>query len=328
MISAALAEALEARRSDFNARFRLAAQRYPQLDGQELLRFMAECIDPLIRAVHERAPAAKAEVLAVAYDCALQLTGQRLTLESGRYRAVPATWRELLPAAAAFVAASPSLVIPALSNAAHQLTGSNDDSAQRWKTRLLQVVGVCTNAGEFLRAGQVIAWLCGLAHYREGALAALQQLPIAVAGKILHVAAQQVAPALQRLQTDPWFDPFSTRNAGLRVVRHAGAFRGFGGAFIRPPLLRSVAGGWLVQSGADYWLLIADAFGATLHRASEAEWRAARSIHVEHADGRLVHNKQALDLNGAGPITSSALSGQAVACSFAHSHQIALVALQ
>ena len=90
MISATLAEALQARRSEFNARFRLAAQRYPQLDGQEVLRFIADTVDPLVQAVHARRPEAVADVINVAYDCALQLVGQRLSLDSGRYAAVPA----------------------------------------------------------------------------------------------------------------------------------------------------------------------------------------------------------------------------------------------
>src|SRR5438105_2152225 len=115
MISTTLAAALEARRGDFNARFRLAAQRYPQLDGAELLRFIAECLDPLICAVHEREPAAVAAVTSAAYDCALQLAGQRLTLESGRYSSIAAVWREVLPRAASHVAESPATMLAALS---------------------------------------------------------------------------------------------------------------------------------------------------------------------------------------------------------------------
>ena len=328
MVSAILAHALQARRADCNARFRLAAQRYPHLDGQELLRFIGDCVDPLIRAVHEHAPARIDEVLEVAYDCALQLTGQRLTLETGRYQVIAATWREVLPAAAALVAQSSSQVIPALTNAAHQLAARDAGSALRWKTRLLRVVPACALAQECLLAGQVIAWQCGLAHYREGALAALDALPPRLASLILQVEQQQLSPTLQRLHSDPWFDPFHARPSAMRVVRYVGAFRGFGGAFLQPPLVKSASGGWLVRSGADYWVLIADAFGATLHRASDVEWRAAHHVPLEHQGSRLVHGAQSLQIDGAGPITSSALSGSAAACTFAHSHQSAVVACQ
>jgi hypothetical protein len=326
MISAILAQELQARRADCNARFRLAAQRYPQLDGAELLRFMTDCVDPLIRAVHERVPAKVGEVLEVAYDCALQLTGQRLTLEAGRYRVIAAIWRELLPAAASVVAEASSKVIPSLTNAAHQLASRDASSALRWKMRLLRIVPVCELAEECLLAGQVIAWQCGLAHYRDGALAALHALPARLASLVLQVDPQQLPATLQRLHADPWFDPAHASSSAMRVVRYVGAFRGFGGAFLQPPLVRSAAGGWLVQSGTDYWVLIADAFGATLHRASDAEWRAAHHSALEHHGTCLVHGTQSLQIEGAGAITSSASNGAAAACTFAHSHRIALVA--
>src|ERR1044071_10118230 len=156
MISTLLTRALQARRADYNARFRIAAQRYPQLDGQELLRFISDCVDPLLGAVHERAPGAVNAVLDVAYDCALQLTGQRLTQQSGRYQVITALWREVLPAAASLLAEDGDTMIPALTNAAHQLASRDAGSALRWKSRMLHVVPACATAEECLFAGQVV----------------------------------------------------------------------------------------------------------------------------------------------------------------------------
>ena len=328
MISAPLAEALQLRRSDFNSRFKLTAQRYPQLDGGELLRFIAESVDPLICAVHRHDSQAVADVVNVAYDCALQLVGQRLTLDVGRYRVIPETWREVLTAAAAVLSDRPARLIPAFTNAVHQLASSESADAVTWKQRMRRLAAQATSEEELLRAGEVVAWQCGLAHYREAALAALNVLPEPLACLALELEAQQWEPTRRRLQSDRWFDHAQPHSTAMRIVRHAGGFRGLGGSFLQPPLVKSVSGGWLVQSAADRWLLIADAFGATLHRATAEEWNAADpGSAIEHVGTRLMHAGKSLDIPGAGPITSCALSEHAIACTFAHSHHIALVAL-
>jgi hypothetical protein len=328
MISTPLAEALQARRPDFNARFRLAAQRYPQLDGQELLRFVADAVDPLAQAVHAIHPDAVGDVVSVAYDCSLQLVGQRLSLDAGRYGAIPAMWRDVLPSAAAVIATQPARVVASLTNAAHQLASSESADVNRWIRSLQEFAAQCATPDELLITGQVIAWQCGLAHYREGVLSAIRSLPPALACRVLGIDSRQYETTLQRLQEDRWFDPARPSAGSLRIVRSAGAFRGFGGPFLQPPLLKGTDGGWLVQSAEDYWLLVADAFGATLHRSTVEEWRAQPAKNAEHVGTRIVHDGKALDMPGAGPITSSGTSAGAIACTFAHSHQISLIALK
>lgn len=328
MISAPLAEALQARRADFNARFRLAAQRYPQLDGQEVLRFITDAVDPLAQAVHAKHPDAVADVVSVAYDCSLQLVGQRLSLDTGRYGAIPMTWREVLPSAAAAIAEQPARVIASLTNATHQLASTESADVDRWIRALQAAAPQCATADELLSVGQAIAWQCGLAHYREGALSALRSLPASLACTVLAIDSSQYETTFKRLQDDRWFDPSRPDAESLRIVRNAGAFRGFGGPFLQPPLLKSADNGWLVQSAEDYWFLVADVFGATLHRSTADEWRAHSAKSAEHVGTRVVHDGKTLDMPGAGPITSSGSSTGAIACTFAHSHQIVLVALK
>lgn len=326
MISARFAEALQSRRSEFNQRFRLAAQRHPHLDGDEVLQFIAECVDPIVQAVDVRNSDAVDDVVITAYDCALQLVGQRLTARQGRYAVIAEVWREVLPAAATVLATDSRHLIPALTNAVHQLATIDTTAAARWKQRMMHVAAEVTSAEELLLIGQVLAWQCGLAHYRDGALAALESLDERLACLALEVTPAKRQKILQRLLADRWFVPANSNREALRIARTFGSFRGFGGGFLQPPLIRGTPGGWIVQSAADYWFLVADAFGATLHRASVEEWNAA-SDQGHHVGTRVVHAGQQLDLPGAGPITSSSLSEHAIACTFAHSHQIVLVAL-
>jgi hypothetical protein len=326
MISARLAEALQSRRSDFNQRFRLAAQRHPHLDGEELLQFIAHCVDPIVEAVHSRYPGAVDDVLVSAYDCALQLVGQQLTARQGRYAVIADVWREILPAAANVLVTDSRRLIPALTNAVHQLATIDSAAANRWKMRMAHAAAEVTSADDLLLLGLVLAWQCGLAHYRDGALAALDSLSDPLACMALEVTPTRRQETLRRLHADRWFDPTHPQREALRIVRTFGAFRGFGGGFLQPPLIRGTHGGWVVQSAADHWFLVADAFGATLHRASVEEWNSAAD-REHHVGTRVVHDGQQLDLPGAGPITSSSLSEQAIACTFAHSHQIVLVAM-
>ena len=332
MISATLAAALEARRSDFNARFRLAVQRYPQLEGAEALRFVGECFDPLICAVAQRAPTAVDAVLSAAYDCALQLAGQRLASKTEQFGTIASVWRELLPAAAAHVIERPGPVIAALSNAAHQLAGYPDAAGELWLLRMVVTAPLCASSQECLLVGQANAWFCGMAHYREGALATLRALPPSLAAVVIGIDERRLAATLQAMQADPWFDGEVPWRADKRRTQCVGGFRGFGGAFLQPPVVKSAPGGWLVQSAGEHWLLIADVFGATLHRIAANEWKATKHLTVEesHAQRRLEQRAQQM---AAGAITSSALSlgpgakPVAVACTFAHSHQIALFGL-
>lgn len=326
MISAPFAAALQSRRSDFNQRFRLAAQRHPHLDGDEVLQFIADCVDPVVRAVHACKPDAVDDVVVTAYDCALQLVGQRLTVRQGRFAAIAEVWREVLPAAANVLATDSRHLIPALTNAVHQLATIDSGAAIGWKKRMVSAAAEATSAEDLLLLGQVLAWRCGLAHYRDGALAALESLDERLASLALEVTPAQRQKTLSRLLADRWFDPARPKREALRIARTFGAFRGFGGGFLQPPLIRGAPGGWVVQSAGDYWFLVADAFGATLHRASIDEWNTA-SDRGHHVGTRIAHAGQQLDLPGAGPITSSSLSEHAIACTFAHSHQIVLVAL-
>src|ERR1044072_3398075 len=154
MISARLAEALQSRRSDFNQRFRLAAQLHPHLDGEELMRFIADCVDPMVQAVDTRHPEAVDDVVVTAYDCALQLVGQQLTARQGRFAAIADTWREVLPAAANVLTIDSRHLIPALTNAVHQLTSIDNTAASHWNKRMGAAAAKVTSADELLLLGQ------------------------------------------------------------------------------------------------------------------------------------------------------------------------------
>ena len=74
-------------------------------------------------------------------------------------------------------------------------------------------------------------------------------------------------------QSNPWFgyDPHHQPFNLASLERRIGAFRGFGGLFLAPPLVAQSGSHILVRSGDEGWILLADVFGATLHRATSDE---------------------------------------------------------
>ncbi len=111
-------------------------------------------------------------------------------------------------------------------------------------------------------------WRAGLAHLRQGALAAAEALPPSLALAAVGAPDSSSWPEIrEHLLADPWFDPSAAKGAGNgatgrpRGMAQAGAFRGFGGSFAEPPRVAATGEHFLVCSGEECWLLTADLFG-------------------------------------------------------------------
>jgi hypothetical protein len=122
--------------------------------------------------------------------------------------------------------------------------------------------------------------------YREGALEVAASLDPALVAVVLDVPAPgdgDVVTRLARLRADPWYDP--TLGSRRTEPQRVGGFRGFGGPFVRPPLVAPAAGplpdplpgpdagpgagGRVVAfDGEGAWYVCADAFGTGLVRAA------------------------------------------------------------
>jgi hypothetical protein len=186
----------------------------------------------------------------------------------------------------------------------------------------------------FLKLGQVAAWRSGLAHFRNGAIAAADTLPEALA--LAAVGAPAKTGWLverENLRRNPWRDPAkkAQSSGALGIVAEAGAFRGFGGLFVEPPEVASCDDGFLARSGSDYWLLTADLFGSTFHRATASEFDAARqkpSAAVTARGARVDWAGQRLQLSGLGEITSVAANDVTLAVTARLTHAIILAAAQ
>ena len=330
-ISEAFAAVLRGAREEFNAAFMHAKRESAGLDGAAFSGLLVRCVDPLAAAVHALEPEKTGDCVRAAYAVALELAVQRVTARAGS-GSVEECFGKLLPQLASLVAREPEMVIGPLINAAYNLDAAGART-QDWLTLMAALGPRCASAAQLLELGQVAAWRCGLAHYREQALVLADRLPVELTCSLLGAPAGTDWPELRgALARDPWHVPGQPHD-GLRVATVVGAFRGFGGAFTEPPQVRTLGSNFVVLCKDLAWLLIADAFGASLLRASREEHAQAKALELPHwiaLEKHTLHTPEAeLALPLAGELTSAALNDSAttLAITSAYTHGVVLVAL-
>ena len=334
-VSPTLAAVLHAERHQLNARFATARVRHPDLDAEAFAGFIRGAIDPLVEAVARTRFERVTGVTLAAYDIALELVGQKLVGRSARTPHVGGAWRRILPEVAPLVAAAPERMISAVCNASHHVSSTPGARPGAWIELMVRLARQCSDSATFLTLGQVAAWRAGMAHFRESALAAADKLPESLALAAMDASGAHWSQVRERLERDPWYDPAEPNDtsAAPRIVTRAGAFRGFGGLFTEPPSVAMTDGQLFVRGGGDCWLLTADAFGATFHRATPEEFERAHSqsalpegVSVRGAAATVRGSRVELP-SGFAEVTSACASRTTLAVTAAHTHAILLIAV-
>jgi hypothetical protein len=257
-LTGVLAEVLRSDRAELNARFAAARHASPSLDPEAFASVLVELVAPLVEVCEGALPGSARRVGSELYDIALELTAQGRILGPVR-----SAWSDLLPALAAHVSAEPRRVAGGVLNAVVTLEQAPGARPDEWADRMRAAAPRCADAETLLRAGQVAAWRAGMAGYRTTALDLAATLPPDVLPAVLGAGAEH----LDGLRADPWFDP---ADAVARPPVRVGAFRGFGGTFVRPPVLEPAldpaTGAVVAVDGTERWLVLADAFGWSITR--------------------------------------------------------------
>lgn len=328
------ARELENNRSRFNAKFAEARWERPRLDPAAFRNVLAVVVAPVVEAVDAVAPDRAALAAEALYDLALDLTGQDLLGPAARSAAVAAGWAALLPRLGRFLAEAPRSVAGAVTNALYNLASTPGARPEEWMGRMLALADHCPDAETLLTAGQVAAWRAGMAHYRAGALDLCRTLPPPIARVALGLPAESEPPdsVIDALAADPWLAPdrfghSSPLPRSLSIVARAGAFRGFGGLFLRPPIVACAGEHFLVSDGEDSWLLVADACGATFHRMSGVPTTSAPSPFMLGRDGAVKAADRGVKFAELAEPTSHAGNATTLAVTTALSHAVFLVAI-
>jgi hypothetical protein len=336
MPSPALISILRSGRADFNARFAAARRIHPDLEPGAFAEFLGTTVDELALAVEKVRADRLGEVTMAAYDAGLELVGQKLAGRGSRIPSIEEGWRRILPKAASVVATAPGRLIPALCNAVHQLASTPGARPAQWIEAMESLAPQCEDTEAFLRLGQICAWRAGLAHFRSGSIAAADAMPEPLTLAALGAkSGSSWVNVRERLLANPWFDPGVEPNnsSALRAVAQAGSFKGFGGLFIEPPQVVSSGERFLARSDSECWLLTADVFGATFHRASIKEYEAAKGdcrlpSGLQITGSRVLFQGKRFEFPELGEFTSAAANATTLALTSGLTHAIVLVALK
>lgn len=293
MISPAFASILASGRAQFNARAVEARRRFPSLDMAAFGSFLHDGVDPLVVAVAAAAPERVGGATLAAYDMALELVGHGLAGPAAKTPCVNTVWRELAPSFAPLLATAPVDVLGMLSNAAIHIASVAGARPAQWQRELATLAAQIATLAQLRAVGQVLAWRAGVAHFRQGALAAADTLPPALALAAFGEPGAQWPQVHAQLLDSPW--------RGNADGREFGSFTGLGGDFRTPPQVRATDDGFIVRSAERHYLLVADAYGAVLHGATAQEFEQANtgmpsSVRLDGATVHLGARSIALDL--------------------------------
>jgi hypothetical protein len=262
---------LQAGRRQFNARVAEVCRAQPGFDTSAAQALLQGPLNQLARQAATFEPERVNSLLLAAFDVGLTLQRQG----KAEQPVIQSIWRDVLPACLPLALAQPRDTLGKLFNAALNLLAISGARPAQWTREMTRLVGRCAELATLSGLGQVLAWRCGAAHFRTGALRVARGLPADLAAEALALAqGQDLTAALTRLESDPWFDPARPDEHGLRATQEVGGFTGFGGPFAEPPQVRGYADGFIVRSAERHWHLCADAFGAVLHACPADEFTA------------------------------------------------------
>ncbi len=278
-------------RSELNSAFAAARRHHVGIDAERFGSTLIDVVAPVFDALADEGDTGpdsrNARLGHALYRAALDLEAHGLFGPI-----MQRAWDELLPKLEALLVTGHEPLVGAIANAVVKLDRSTSGRAEQWLTIMARLSPIAPDASTWMRAGQVAAWRSGTAAYRHQALDLAEDLDDGLLRAIFSAhtdadsGAEAVGPGdaggygdtegrgdatIDRLRSDPWFDPsLDAKASGVSPAAplRVGGFRGFGGPFRRPPTVRLVDDVVIATDGNDSWQLLADAFGSDLIRVA------------------------------------------------------------
>ena len=291
--------------------FTLARRVRPRLDAERFSHNLRTLLAPVVAGNPAQHARGAIEPL---YELCLSLTASE---QFQRSPALLEVWSRLLPRVGVELVEKPGELAAALSNAAYNLERHDGVDVAQWLSKMESLRSLCPTPEVWLGVGQILAWLCGMAHYREQAVTLGQRLSPELR-KVLHRSWDEIA-------ADPWFGCRPT-DGRPRVIRQVGSFLGFGGKFRQPPWVAYCGDGrFLVEDGRDSWVLSSDVFGSTLKPGTAEIVEDARDDVVIDYQGELRWGEVKHSFSQLGRIRSQATSDDLLLLSLEDSHRLVLI---
>ena len=294
-VSPPLASALRAEREEFNRRFANQSHLAGGIDGLAFQSHLRHVVDPIVVAVAAVFPERTTMVINQLFDLSLDLFAKGTLGPNATSNTVLHVWSEVLPAIPKLIARDAAKVAGSLTNAAVNVDRHRSSRVRFWLSELKSVTIHCETAHQLLLCGAVLAWRAGLVQFRQVAIQSIADMPmelaIATLGLSAETTSEQLASMLGRLAGSPWekLESGSPQESKvLQMVGTVGDFRGFGGEFLRPPLVTCHEGVLVASDGSHRWQFLADCYGSLVHGMGGEDaplgYHSNRKLHVSGAD--------------------------------------------
>jgi len=277
IVSEPLQKLLQERQHQLNSLFLQARVAYPYLAGDVFLSHLRDTIVPIIEKALTHDSTRVLVVLETVYQISLRLVGQGLMGPNAKNRVAEQGWLNLLCTYPAFLCQEPLLVATSVANVLIHLAEIHPDKALMWQKTMGSLEPAAETPQEWLKAGLVAAWRCGLPHYRNPALAKAAELDSVIGSKVLGLENALTQDGYQiilsKLGSQPWVRPLewvkgAPSKPELEAFGWIGGFVGFGGYFTTPPVAFAHADRLFLRDDTNAWCLEGDCFGVILKRAN------------------------------------------------------------
>jgi hypothetical protein len=276
ILNTPLQTVLRERRRRLNGLFLQARVTYPGLSEEAFLAHLRETVVPIAEKAYEADSSCIIVVLETLYEISLRLVAQGLMGPEASHPVIGEAWKALLCAHARHLCRDPMPVATGISNALIHLAGIDPSKATKWQETMLQLGTFAGTPLEWLKAGQVAAWRCGLAQYRDSAIKVAATLDPGLGARAIGlfepVGHDAYKTLLDRMSRQPWVTPEEWLAGGpagaeLKLFAWTGGFIGYGGNFSTPPVPFVRDGRILLRDDSVAWCLEADCFGVALVRS-------------------------------------------------------------
>lgn len=195
----------------------------------------------------------------------LEMVAKRVLGENSQYPTFFQRWKYFLKSLGNSCFQHFSFLFTYLPNAILNLEKEKKFQIYVWVQKNIQIFKLCENETELLQAGFVLAWICGLARYRNESLKILPNLPLKILNSIFEIELNETNKKLfiSCLEENPWANPkfFFEKKAEPEIHYHvAGGYAGLDGIFLHPPIFYNNHPN-ILTDGEQIFEVYADFFG-------------------------------------------------------------------
>lgn len=229
--------------------------KYGSLDGQNIAGWMAEVVEPIVKAAValDLAPEKIQEIVKALYLESLKLIGSGQAI---RYKDEFKTAWLLLVQMPGLVVKFPMKIISLLNDVLLNLHLYAPEKTIYWCSLIGKSAAAIKTIEDFKSTGRIYAWHCGLAHLRNRLKEDFTALPENLQQIIVQTL--DLHKNTNRFFENPWIGEV-TKFEGVH-----GGFKGVAGFFEHPPKLAQIEGNIFVTDSKGSYALFADQFGKVL----------------------------------------------------------------